>query len=122
MRARWLTAFFGGLALLAIASKTLAQPPNLAAAGSELADDFKYLANNTQLDFEDILTSPRHVADSDSPLRSPRFYLVLGGAAGLWGGSFALDQTMRTDLRHMSRSTHDVMENLSYTCLISGVS
>jgi PAP2 superfamily len=63
-----------------------------------------------------------HIGDSDSPLRSPRFYLALGAAGALWGGSFVLDQTMRASLRHMSRGAHDVMENLSYTCLISGVS
>jgi hypothetical protein len=45
---------------------------------------------------------------------SPRFYLVLGGAGTLWGGSFALDQTMRSHLRSMSSSDADLLQNVSY--------
>ncbi len=122
MIAGWLVALFVGLMLLAAAATVQAYPPGIAAAGADLADDFKYLSNNTQLDFDDIATAPLHFAAPGGPLRSPRFYLAVGAAGALWAGSFALDQTMRTSLRHMSRGAHDVMENLSYTCLISGVS
>jgi hypothetical protein len=45
--------------------------------------------------------------------------LVLAGTGALWGGSFALDQTMKSHLQGMSRNAHDVMENFSYTTLIS---
>jgi hypothetical protein len=66
------------------------------AAASEIVRDVKTLIDNTQLDLVDVLTSPLHVADEDSVFRSPTFYLVFVGVAGLWAGSFALDQTMRS--------------------------
>ncbi len=87
---------------------------SMSQAGSEISGDFKYLVNNTQLDLEDIVTSPLYVASPDSALRSPKFYLVLGGAGALWGGSFALDQTMRSHLRSMSSSDADLLQDVSY--------
>src|SRR5713101_7656452 len=66
---------------------------------SEITSDFKYAANNAVMDGEDIVTSPLYIASPDSALRSPRFYLMLAGAGAIFGGSFALDQTMRSHLR-----------------------
>jgi membrane-associated phospholipid phosphatase len=54
------------------------------------------------------------MASPASPLRSPRFYLILAGAGALWGGSYALDQTMRSRLRSMSSSDADLLQDLSY--------
>jgi len=47
-------------------------------------------------------------------LRSPRFYLTLAGVGALWGGAFALDQTMRSHLHTMSSSDADRLQNVSY--------
>jgi hypothetical protein len=44
-----------------------------------LLDDVRYLVDNAQLDFEDMVTVPLHVASESSVLRSPRFYLTLAG-------------------------------------------
>src|SRR5262249_49739209 len=44
----------------------------------------------------------------------PKFYLVLAGAGAFWGGSYALDQTMRSHLRSMSSSDADLLQKISY--------
>src|SRR5438105_4797939 len=93
-----------------------------ASMGGEVVSDFKYMSNNALLDAEDIFTSPLYVASPESPLRSSRFYLVLAGAGALWGGSFALDQTMRSHLRHMSSSDADLLQNISYGGVAASVS
>ncbi len=80
----------------------------------EFASDFKYLVNNTADDAIDVVTAPLHIEQAGELLRSPQFYLVLGGAGALWGGSFALDQTMRSHLRSMSSSDADLLQNVSY--------
>ncbi|MHB8381991.1 MAG: phosphatase PAP2 family protein [Candidatus Binataceae bacterium] len=103
----------GLVGLLAIPAGAQAQA-TLAQAGSAIKDDAKYLVNNTQLDLEDVVTSPLHAFGPDSVLRSPKFYLMVAGAAALWGGAFALDQTMRSHLRHMSSSDADLLQNVSY--------
>jgi len=97
-----------------------AQSPNPTAVG-ELLADAGYVVNNAQLDLEDIGLSPFYITSPNSPFRQSRFYLALGAASALWGGSFALDQTMHGELRDLSRSDHDVMENFSYTTLISAL-
>jgi len=89
-------------------------PSAQAGMGGEVVSDFKYLTNNALLDVEDIATSPLYVAAPDSPLRAPKFYLVLAGAGALWGGSYALDQTIRSHLRSMSSSDADLLQDLSY--------
>ncbi|MBV8772091.1 MAG: phosphatase PAP2 family protein [Deltaproteobacteria bacterium] len=109
-RATWLLA----LSVLIASSAPFAQPAEAAGMGGELVSDFKYVTNNALLDVEDIATSPLYVASPDSPLRSPKFYLVVAGAGALWGGSYALDQTMRSHLRSMSSSDADLLQNLSY--------
>lgn len=95
---------------MAVASAAWAAP----AGASEVARDAEYLIDNTQLDFVDIVTSPLHAADEDSVLRSPTFYLVFAGIAGVWAGSFALDQTIRSHLHNMSPSTADLLQRVSY--------
>lgn len=105
------------LALLFLFVLVLAAQPTqaqLAPTGSAITDDFKYLINNTQLDLEDIAVSPLYITSPNSPLLSPRFYLVLAGAGALWGGSFAFDQTMRSRLRSTSPSDADLLQNVSY--------
>lgn len=102
------------LSVLLVSGTALAQTPHPASLGAEVVSDFKYLTNNALLDTEDIITSPLYVASPDSALRSPKFYLVLAGAGALWGGSYALDQTMRSHLRSMSSSDADLLQNISY--------
>jgi membrane-associated phospholipid phosphatase len=96
-----------------------ARAPNPAAIGRELRKDGSYLADNIQLDLEDIATSPLYIAAPDSPLRSRRFYLEVAGAGALWGVSFALDKSMQSGVGHMAHSAHDIMENLSYVGVVS---
>ena len=99
------------LLVLAGASGSFAQTASL---GRQLTSDFKYVANNTAGDVIDVATAPLHLQQVPEVLSSPKFYLVLGGAAALWGGSFALDQTMRSHLRSMSSSDADALQDISY--------
>lgn len=115
---RWLgyaTVFL----LLAEAAEAHAQAPSFATIGDELAGDGAYLVDNVQLDFEDIVTSPRYLTSPDSLPGSANFYLGLVGVGVLFAGAFALDQTMKTRIGDMSHGAHDVMENFSYVTLIS---
>ena len=80
----------------------------------ELTSDFKYLANNFEADAEDIVTAPLHLDAAGAMLTNPRFYLIVAGAGAAFGGSFALDQTMRSHLRSMGSSTADLLQNVSY--------
>lgn len=82
--------------------------------GDEVVSDFKYMADNIQMDAVDVVTAPLYVASDDSILRKPEFYLALAGSAALIGGSFALDQTVRSHLRGMKGSTASALENISY--------
>jgi len=79
-----------------------------------VTSDFKYLVNNVFMDAEDVVTSPLYVTSPDSALRSPKFYLMVAGAGAIFGGSFALDQTMRSHLRGMSSTDADLLQNISY--------
>jgi membrane-associated phospholipid phosphatase len=102
------------LSVRLVSRTAVAQTGHVAALGGEVVSDFKYLTNNALLDSEDIITSPRYATLPDSALRSPKFYLVLASAGALWGGSYALDQTMRSHLRSMSSSDADLLQNISY--------
>jgi hypothetical protein len=99
--------------LLTPAGAALAKTAS-ATPGNEFTSDFKYLANNTAADAIDIVTSPLHLKEAGELVLSPKFYLVLGGGGALWGGSFALDQTMRSHLRSISSSDADLLQNVSY--------
>ncbi|MGH7933174.1 MAG: phosphatase PAP2 family protein [Candidatus Binataceae bacterium] len=92
-------------------------PPTLS---SDLTSDFKYLVNNTTRDAVDIVTSPLRIGQAGELLRSPRFYLVVAGSAAAMGGSFALDQTMRSHLNSMSSGDADLLENISYSSVSAG--
>jgi membrane-associated phospholipid phosphatase len=59
------------------------------------------------------LTAPLHAGDFGATLQSRKFYLVMGGAGGVWGGSFALDQSMRAQLRGMSSGDANLLEDIS---------
>ena len=102
------------LLLFAYANGAFAQS---ASVGNQLTSDFKYVVNNTANDVVDVVTAPLHWEQVPEVLSSPKFYLVLGGAGALWGGSFALDQTMRSHLRSMSSSDADALQNTSYASL-----
>jgi membrane-associated phospholipid phosphatase len=109
-RAIWLVA-----PLILMASTTsFAQTIRNVSMGSEIVSDFKYMTNNALLDAEDIAASPLYVASPESPFRAPKFYLVLAGTGALWGGSYALDQTLHTRLRSMSSSDADLLQDISY--------
>ena len=100
--------------ILVLPSLARAEAPTLCGVGHELTDDFKYFVDNVQLDLIDIVTAPLHIADPDSVLRSPKFYLGLAGVGALMGGAFALDQTVRSHLHDMSSSDADLLQNISY--------
>jgi hypothetical protein len=88
--------------------------------GGEVVSDFKYLTNNISGDAIDAVTAPLHVGEAGEIVTSPKFYLILGGAAAVWGGSFALDQTMKSHLRAMSSSDATMMQNVSYGGVSAG--
>jgi PAP2 superfamily protein len=111
-RNRCVRLIVAGSVLLSVAAN--AESPNAPGLGSMVADDFKYLVDNAQLDVQDIATAPLHLFSENSVLRSPRFYLTLGGVGAVWGGAFALDQTMRSHLHTMSSSDADLLQNVSY--------
>jgi membrane-associated phospholipid phosphatase len=101
------------LAVSAAATSLAVAQNALSRTSGEVASDFKYLANNVTDDAIDVVTSPLYVGEAGEVLTSPRFYLVVGVAGALWGGSFALDQTMRSHLRSMSSSDADLLQNIS---------
>ncbi|HYA35623.1 MAG TPA: phosphatase PAP2 family protein [Candidatus Binataceae bacterium] len=75
--------------------------------------DLKWTINNLEADAEDIATSPLHIPDlfkSDGLLRRPEFYYTLLGAGVIFGGAFALDQTVRARVRGMSNSAANDLE------------
>lgn len=78
----------------------------------ELTSDFKYTVNNAEADAEDVVTAPFHVVALGQVLRNPTTYYTLIGAGALFGGSYALDQTVRSHLREMSGSDATVLEDL----------
>ncbi len=103
--------------LVSYSSTALAQtygPPSFQTLGNELGNDFKYTIDNVQMDAVDIGTSPLHIASKNSPFRSPKFYLAAAGVGAVWGGAFALDQTMRVRFRGMSSSDANLLQNVSY--------
>lgn len=91
--------------------------PGFTLLGSEVGSDFKYLGNNLVMDGEDIGTAPLHIADPNSPFRSEDFYLAFAGLGAVWGGSFSLDQTMRSQLQNMGGTTAGLLEHTSYGLL-----
>jgi membrane-associated phospholipid phosphatase len=76
---------------------------------SELGSDFKYTLNNGTEDAQDILTAPFHFRFE--MLAQPQVYLTLLGAGAALGGAFALDPTLRSQLRGMSSSAASGLED-----------
>jgi membrane-associated phospholipid phosphatase len=97
-----------------------ARAQTAARLGDELVSDFKYTVNNAADDAIDVATFPLHLDEAVPVLTSPRFYLVVAGAGALWGGSYALDQTMKSHLRAMSTSDADLLQNVSYASVSAG--
>jgi membrane-associated phospholipid phosphatase len=111
--------------LIAIAPMTTSaaaqsEPSASRGVGTILLDDGKFLLDSLQMDFVDIVTAPLHIADEDSVLRSPRFYLTVVGVGAVWGVSFALDQTLRSHLHEMSASDADLLQEISYASIAGG--
>ncbi len=103
-----------GIALAGVCSGASAQTLSAASIANDVGSDFKYMANNGAEDAIDIATAPLHLEQAGQLLLSPKFYLVLGGAGALWGGSYTLDQTIRSLLRSMSSSDAALLQNVSY--------
>jgi membrane-associated phospholipid phosphatase len=114
MRMLWRSCARAPAPLLAALTMALFSAKPVPVTAGEIIRDAKTLIDNTQLDLVDVLTSPLHIADENSVFRSPTFYLVFAGVAGLWAGSYALDQTMRGHLHNMSSSDADLLQHLSY--------
>lgn len=76
---------------------------------SELGSDFKYTMNNGTEDAHDILTAPFHF--SFESLMQPRVYFTLLGAGAVLGGAFALDPTLRSQIRSMSNGVANGLED-----------
>ena len=94
-----------------------AQTNETATLGGQISDDFKYALDNAQMDAVDIATSPLYITSPNSVFRSSKFYLAVAGVGAVWGGAFALDQTMRTQFRSMHSGTADILEAGSYGSL-----
>ncbi len=108
---------FAASVLLLLGVAAHAESAGTSNLGGMLVDDGKYLVDNAQLDARDIASAPLHAFSEDSVLRSARFYLALGGVGALWGGAFALDQTMRSHLHTMSSGDADLLQSISYVSL-----
>jgi membrane-associated phospholipid phosphatase len=108
--------------LLEIGTAT-ALPPSLSVVGDEMTADFKDFVSNLAADAEDILTAPLHIRElfaEGGLVYRPAFSYTLLGTGTLLGGAFALDQTMRRNLRGMSRHDADLLEELSYGTVGAG--
>ena len=90
------------------------QTSEVASLGGQISSDFKYTLDNVQMDAVDIGTSPLYVASPNSVFRSPKFYIAAAGVGAVWGGAFALDQTMRARLRDMNKGTANNLAYASY--------
>jgi len=78
-------------------------------AFGELGSDFKYTLNNGTEDAQDILTAPFHF--NLEMLARPKVYFTLLGAGAALGGAFALDSTLRAQIRSMPNSAATALED-----------
>lgn len=76
---------------------------------SDLGSDFKYTMNNGTQDAQDILTAPFHF--NFDLLAQPKVYFTLLGAGAALGGAFALDSTMRAQIRGMPNGAANALED-----------
>lgn len=101
------------LSLVLLCAGGCAQTTTASRVGSAVVSDLKWTANNAEADAEDVVTSPLHVSDlfkDDGLVRQPTFYYAVLGTAALFGGAFALDQTVRARLRSMPNNTANDLE------------
>ena len=87
--------------------------------GAEVVSDFHYLANNLEADGEDIVTAPLHLPEAGAMFTNPHFYWIVAGAGAAFGGSFALDYTMRMNLKNMGSNTANAFQYASYSSVIT---
>jgi membrane-associated phospholipid phosphatase len=87
--------------------------------GEEVVSDFHYLANNLEADGEDIVTAPLHLGAAGAMFTDPHFYWIVAGAGAAFGGSFALDYTMRMNLKNMGSNTANALQDASYSSVIA---
>jgi len=87
--------------------------------GEEVVSDFHYLANNLEADGEDIVTAPLHLPAAGALFTDPHFYWIVAGAGATFGGSFALDYTMRMNLKNMGSNTANALQDASYASVIA---
>jgi len=76
---------------------------------SDLGSDFKYTLNNGTEDAQDILTAPLNFRLD--MLARPQVYFTLLGAGAALGGAFALDPTLRSQIRGMSNGAANALED-----------
>jgi membrane-associated phospholipid phosphatase len=76
---------------------------------SEFTSDFKYTINNGTWDAEDIITAPLNFRLD--MLTQPKVYFTLLGAGAALGGAFALDNTLRSQIRSMSNGAASALED-----------
>jgi len=94
------------IAVLASSIPVYAGGPNLF---SDLGSDFKYTMNNGTEDAIDVVTAPLNFRLDW--LAQPRVYFTLLGAGAALGGAFALDSTMRAQIRGMSNGAANALED-----------
>jgi membrane-associated phospholipid phosphatase len=99
---------------LLIAASLLAPPagsaqPTTSSIPARIGSDFRYMANNSVEDLADFASAPLHFGDA---LRNPTFYYTLLGAGAAIGTGFALDQTVRARIHHMSSHDAGLLESL----------
>ena len=87
--------------------------------GQKVVSDFHYLANNLEADGEDIVTAPLHLGAAGAMFTDPHFYWIVAGAGAVFGGSFALDYTMRMNLKNMGSNTANALQYASYSSVIT---
>ncbi len=94
------------MVVLAAAIPVFAGGPDLF---SEFGSDFKYTLNNGTEDVQDIVTAPFHFRFE--MLAQPQVYFTLLGAGAALGGAFALDPTIRSQIRSMPNGAANALED-----------
>ncbi len=101
-------ALCGALMIVVLAASIPAR-----AGGSDLfnnlGSDFKYTLNNGAEDAQDIVTAPLYFRLD--MLAQPQVYFTLLGAGAALGGAFALDNTLRSQMRGMSNGAASALED-----------
>jgi membrane-associated phospholipid phosphatase len=88
------------------AAAVLASVPRV--VGSRLYSDFRWSVNNLEADGEDIVKSPCHVREL---LETPSFYWTTLATGSALGAGFALDESARSQFRHISHKDAGHLES-----------